>query len=180
GAVVRQLEWIETADAPSPVAVVADLPPAPSDAEPAARNGTTTTGGAGDELTSAEVLRRYALVEGTTNVWDCDRHAVMKKGAFELRVGKPLARAWSDDTEKRLIAADQVRDIEQAKRMAGKKGGALGMVPLERYVYIDGTKDVWDAQKKRRVPEGAVKMALGDAYSLWLNSPERRVVDVNN
>ena len=46
-----------------------------------------------------------------------------------------------------------------------------------RYVYIDGTKDVWDLAKKRRA-EGAVKMALGDASSLWLNSPERRVVDV--
>ena len=31
-----------------------------------------------------------------------------------------------------------------------------------------------------RLPEGSVKMALGDAYQLWLNSPERRVVDVDH
>src|SRR5690606_27087857 len=110
----------------------------------------------------------------------CDRASMMKRTAFELRVSKALAKEWFDNTSKRLIAAEQVREIEQARRMSAKKDGALSMPPLERYVYIDGTKDVWDRQKKRRVPEGAVKMALGDAYSLWLNSPERRVVDVDH
>lgn len=188
GAVVRQLEWAEAADLPLPdLAAEAaelgrDLPPAPSTEEEAqdSAGDSSGAGGAGEGLTVEQVLRRYALVEGTTNVWDCDRNQVMKKGAFELRVGKPLAKQWSDDTSKRLIAAEQVREIEQARRMAAKKDNALSMAPLERYVYIDGTKDVWDRQKKRRVPEGAVKMALGDAYSLWLNSPERRVVDVDH
>ncbi|MNF81432.1 hypothetical protein D3C84_637040 [compost metagenome] len=64
--------------------------------------------------------------------------------------------------------------------MAGKKGGAFGMPPTDRYVYIDGTKDVWDREKKRRIAEGAVKMALGDTYPLWLNSSERRTVDVEH
>lgn len=188
GAVVRQLEWAEDADLPLPdLAAEAaelgrDLPPAPSIEEEAQNSAgdSADTGGAGEGLTAEQVLRRYALVEGTTNVWDCDRNQVMKKGAFELRVGKALARQWSDDTSKRLISAEQVREIEQARRMASKKDNALSMGPLERYVYIDGTKDVWDRQKKRRVPEGAVKMALGDAYTLWLNSPERRVVDVDH
>jgi putative DNA primase/helicase len=64
--------------------------------------------------------------------------------------------------------------------MSGKKGGALGMPPTDRYVYIDGTKDVWDREKKRRIAEGAVKMALGDTYPLWLNSSDRRTVDVEH
>lgn len=137
-------------------------------------------GGAGEELTYEQVLRRFVLVEGTTQVWDIDQARVMKKTAFELRVGKPLAKQWMDDTHKKLIADDKVREIEQARKMAGKKGGALGLRPIERYVYIDGTKDVWDREKKRRIAEGAVKMALGDMYGMWLNSPERRVVDVEN
>jgi putative DNA primase/helicase len=165
-----------------PAVVAEDLPRAPS-VEGAPQNPTTaTTGGAGEALTLAQVVRRYALVEGTTQVWDIDKALLMKKPAFEALVGKPLTKEWLaliDDT-RRTVSADQVRDIQQAKRMAGKKGGALGMPPLERYVYIDGTKDVWDRQKKRRVPEGAVKMALGDAYALWLNSAERRVVDVEH
>jgi putative DNA primase/helicase len=162
--------------------ITGDLPRSPSD-DCAPENSTTgTTGGAGEGLTLAQVIRRYALVEGTTQVWDIDKALLMKKPAFEALVGKPLVKDWMAlvDGTRRGVSADHVRDIQQAKRLTGKKGGALGMPPVERYVYIDGTKDVWDKQKKRRVPEGAVKMALGDAYALWLNSAERRVVDVDH
>lgn len=166
-----------------------DLPPAPTEgsdqpdaAEPAAVSEAAPApdGGAGEALTIEQVLRRFALVEGTTHVWDFDKSRAMKKSAFEARVGKPIAKLWLDATDKKLIADDQVKDIEQSRKMAGKKGGALGMRPTERYVYIDGTKDVWDREKKRRIAEGAVKMALGDTYALWLNSSERRVVDVEH
>ncbi|WP_235810386.1 DUF5906 domain-containing protein, partial [Pseudomonas syringae pv. coryli] len=166
-----------------------DLPPAPTEGsdkpDAAAPDNTSEAapapdGGAGEELTIEQVLRRFALVEGTTHVWDFDKSRAMKKSAFEARVGKPIAKLWLDATDKKLIADDQVKDIEQARKMAGKKGGALGMRPTERYVYIDGTKDVWDREKKRRIAEGAVKMALGDTYALWLNSSERRVVDVEH
>lgn len=164
-----------------------DLPPSPSvDASGQGADGAAgeaapaANGGAGEELTYEQVLRRFVLVEGTTHVWDIDQSRVMKKTAFELRVGKPLAKQWMDDTQKKLIADDKVRELEQARKLAVKKGGALGLRPIERYIYIDGTKDVWDREKKRRVPEGAVKMALGDMYGMWLNSPERRVVDVEN
>jgi putative DNA primase/helicase len=176
-----QASWGVEAVAQQLTAVLlAELPRAPSVVEPALQAAPAANGGAGEALTSDQVLRRYSLVEGTTNVWDIDRAATMKKSAFELRVGKALAKEWLDNVGKRVVTAEWVRDLDQARRMAGKKGGALGMPPLERYVYIDGTKDVWDKQKKRRVPEGAVKMALGDAYALWLNNAERQVVDVNN
>lgn len=164
-----------------------DLPPTPSgeQCEPSptaevSEAAAAPEGGAGESLTLDQLLRRFALVEGTTQVWDCDQSRVMKKAAFEARVGKPLAKAWLEDTGKRLIADEHVRDIEQTRRMAGKKGGAFGMPPTDRYVYIDGTKDVWDREKKRRIAEGAVKMALGDTYPLWLNSSERRTVDVEH
>src|SRR5690606_25143108 len=169
-AVAAQLEAALAAGEPSPTPSVDEAPSA----------GSSTTGGQGAGLTGEQVLRRFALVEGTTHVWDQDKKTVMKKTAFEALVTKPLAKAWMDDAEKKLIGADAVREIEQARRMAGKKATALGMTPIDRYVYIDGTKDVWDREKKRRIPEGAVKMALGDAYALWLNSAERRTVDVDH
>lgn len=165
----------------APAFDLAVLPRAPSEGEGSSPPaGTTDNGGAGEGLTSEELLRRYALVDGTTHVWDCDRAMPLKKTAFIARVGKELGNAWYGDTGKRLIDAEQAREIEQARKLASRKGGALGMPALERYIYIDGTKDVWDKLKKRRVPEGAVKMALGDAYALWLNSAERRVVDVDH
>lgn len=148
-----------------------------------AGDDTAEDGGAGEGLTLAQALRRYALIEGTTHVWDIDKAKKMKKPAFVALIGQKLFKEWSDVTDrkrKKRISEDQVKEIEQARTMAGKAVGPMSMPPLVRYVYIDGTKDVWDLLKKRRVPEGAVKMALGDAYGLWLNSPERRVVDVSN
>ena len=160
---------------------LAKLPRTPSEGECVAEGGATLNGGAGEELTSDEVQRRYALVDGTTHVWDIDKSQQLKKTAFIARVGKELGNEWFANTTKKLIDAEQAREIENKRKLAGKKeGGALGMAAIDRYVYIDGTKDVWDKLKKRRIPEGAVKMSLGDAYGMWLNSPERRVVDVDH
>ena len=161
--------------------IAEDLPHAPSEDEAASPASSSADGGAGDE--GAEIksaLRRFALIEGTTSVWDLDKAKPMKRSGFEALVGKPVAKAWMERTDKKLIAPEKAQELDQVRRMAAKKGGALKLDPLERYVYIDGTKDVWDCEKKRRIPEGAVKMAIGEDYKWWLNSPDRRVVDVNN
>ncbi|WP_312392048.1 bifunctional DNA primase/polymerase [Pseudomonas sp.] len=160
---------------------VDELPRTPSDEAAASSASSSASGGEGaDGLVLKAALRRFALVEGSTNVWDLDKAQSMKRAGFEALVGKPLAKQWIDRTDKKLVSLDQVKELEQVKRLAAKKGGALKLDPIERYVYIDGTKDVWDREKKRRIPEGAVKMALGDEYKWWLNSQDRRVVDVDH
>lgn len=170
-----------TAPRPPPLG---DLPPPPTDAAnepgPASEAAAAPAGGAGEAFTVEQIVRRFALVEGTTHVWDVDKSRVMKKSAFEALVGKPLAKQWLENPGRKLIGDEQVKEIERNRKMAGKKGSAFEMPPTERYVYIDGTKDVWDREKKRRIAEGALKMALGDMYAMWLNSPERRVVDVEH
>ncbi|MEE1922888.1 bifunctional DNA primase/polymerase [Pseudomonas sp. 148P] len=151
--------------------------PSPADREVS----SSVEGGAGESgLVLKSALRRFALVEGTTNVWDMDKGQSMKRSGFEALIGKPAAKAWMDRTDKKLVSSEQVKELEQARRMSSKKGGAMNLAPLDRYVYIDGTKEAWDREKKRRLPEGSIKMALGDAYQLWLNSPTRRVVDVDH
>ena len=144
-------------------------------------------GGEGDEETriaarNQRILGRFALVEGKTDVWDSHKVTVMRKSAFEAMVGKDLAKTWMDNIRKKLIDKDQAQMLTDRRKMQGKamRDGWGGMSPIERYVYIDGTKDIWDRSKRRRVPEGAVKMMLGDAYPMWLNSPERVVVDMDH
>ncbi|WP_110968311.1 bifunctional DNA primase/polymerase [Pseudomonas huaxiensis] len=152
-------------------------PPSPAGGEVSA----SAEGGAGEGGSALKsTLRRFALVEGSTNVWDMDKGQSMKRSGFEALIGKAAAKEWMERTDKKLVSAQQVKEIEQALRMSNKKGGALKLAPLERYVYIDGTKEAWDREKKRRLPEGSIKMALGDAYQLWLNSSSRRVVDVDH
>jgi putative DNA primase/helicase len=163
--------------------VSADLPPAPTGDEPSAEPGSSSTGGAGGGFHIQGLLRRYALIEGTTQAWDIDQSRRIKKAALIAHVGKDLFKEWdsiTDPKRKKRVGEDWVKDIERTQALAGKALGDITMPMMTRYVYIDGTKDVWDYAKKRRVAEGAVKMALGDAYSLWLNSPDRRVVDMNH
>lgn len=160
-----------------------DLPRAPS-ADAAAAAGAAPTEGGGERpgWTPERVLQRFALVEGKTNVFDLFKRTIMKKSAFEALVTKPLAKGWFDLEGKKVVAEDQAKRWEVEKALAGKakKEGPSSLAPTERYVYIDGTKECWDVQKRRRIHEGALKMALGDAYGLWLNSPERRTVDVDH
>lgn len=150
------------------------------ESEPSAACSSASGGEGVDGLVLKGAMRRFALVEGSTSVWDLDKGQSMKRVGFEALVGKPLAKQWMDRTDKKLVSIDQVKELEQVKRLAAKKGGALKLDPIERYVYIDGTKDVWDREKKRRVAEGAVKMAMGEEYKWWLNSQDRRVVDVDH
>lgn len=152
----------------------------PEESEPSAACSSASGGEGVDGLELKGAMRRFALVEGSTSVWDLDKGQSMKRPGFEALVGKPLAKQWMDRTDKKLVSIDQVKELEQVKRLAAKKGGALKLDPIERYVYIDGTKDVWDREKKRRIAEGAVKMAMGEEYKWWLNSQDRRVVDVDH
>ncbi|WP_437881041.1 DUF5906 domain-containing protein [Pseudomonas sp. LRF_L74] len=159
-----------------------DLPPAPSgDATEAAAPASE---GAGERVVDpgTRVFQRFALVEGKTSVYDQYKRCIIKKTAFEALVTKAVAKAWYEREDKKCIAEDQAKLLEEKARLAGKvkKGDQGGMLPTDRYVYIDGTKECWDVQKRRRIHDGALKMALGDAYGLWVNSPDRRVVDVEH
>lgn len=189
----RKLDWNDLHVAHGIDAVRAQLtraltlPRAPSEVQPP--EPAAATEGAGESADAkarreaaiaAKVFQRFALVEGKTTVFDMHKQAILKKTAFEALVTKPVASAWFERLDKKLIAEDQAQRLVDQLKLAGKttREGGSALSPTERYVYIDGTKDAWDVAKRRRVPEGAVKMALGDAYNLWLNSPQRRTVDM--
>lgn len=195
---VRKLDWNDLHVAHGLDAVRAQLaqaltlPRTPSEVQPAdTPEPAAATEGAGEDeeakarreaAIAAKVFQRFALVEGKTAVFDMHKQTVLKKSAFEALVTKPVATAWFGRMDKKLIAEDQAQRLVDQAKLAGKatREGGTEMSPTERYVYIDGTKDAWDVAKRRRVPEGAVKMALGDAYGLWLNSPQRRTVDMDH
>ncbi len=160
-----------------------DLPAAPSDAEPAAADSAPNEGAGEKRPTwdATRVLARFALVEGETKVFDLFKRVVIKKTAFEAMVTKALAKEWFDNLDKKGIAADQAQRLATQAKLAGKvTADGEKMPPTERYVHLDGTKDIWDVARRRRIPDGALKLALGDAFSLWVNSPERRSVDMDH
>ncbi|MEZ0509511.1 bifunctional DNA primase/polymerase [Pseudomonas sp. Env-44] len=166
-----------------------DLPPAPSlntgvqDVADESGEAAPAIEGVGESAWSPDkVFQRFALIEGKTSVFDMFRRVAIKKSAFELFVTKVLAKEWFDREDKKCIADEQAKRLEDQARLAGKskKEGPVGMLAIDRYVYLDGSQDIWDKQLRNRLPAAAVKLALGDAFSLWVNSPERRVIPSAN
>lgn len=156
-----------------------DLPPAPSGIEPLA--AAELSEGCGEGWHLEKVRARFALVEGETKVFDLHRRAIVRKAGFEALVGKALAKQWFELPEKKAIDPDNAKRVENdaklGKRLkAGESGGDVNW----RYVYLDGSQDIYDRQLRQRLPAGAVKLALGDAFTLWQNSKDRRVIPAEN
>ncbi len=149
----------------------------PFEKSPPPEQGSGEKPKAKEEITLETVKRRYALVEGDTKVFDTYAKTILKKNAFELLVTKVLAKEWFDLKDKRCIEASTAKRLVDGDKL---RKDAEGLHPIERYIYLDGTQDVWDKKLRMRIPAAAVRLALGDNYKYWLNSPNRRVLPAAN
>lgn len=162
----------------------ADLPPTPSEVEPEF-GAAPPAEGYGEGWTLDKVKTRFALVEGETKVFDLYRKSIVKKTGFEALVSKALSTQWFALPDKKGIDPDQAKRLEvEAKlgrRLKNSKGSdEQGDNIFWRYVYLDGSQDIYDRQLRQRLPASAVKLALGDKFTLWQNSEQRRVIPSEN
>ncbi len=79
--------------------LVTDAPADPPDGAPAAEPAPVVA------LTHEQLLARYELIHGTTDVWDVDSGLRMKFQALKALIGPVAAKAWQDDTAKRVRIA---------------------------------------------------------------------------
>ncbi|HCF1981687.1 TPA: DNA primase, partial [Pseudomonas aeruginosa] len=117
---LEQFDQMLSGDEPPP-SPAKQLPRSPSVEDVDADGDAEGDRGAGEGLTLAKALRRYALVEGTTHVWDIDKAMKMKKTAFVALVGQKVFKEWSevtDEKKKKRISEEQVKEIERARSMA--------------------------------------------------------------
>jgi phage/plasmid primase-like uncharacterized protein len=148
--------------------------PVPSDGEaaPVTRSG----------FTLEWALSHCALVQGTTDVWDSLNKLRMKRAGFQDTVGKDVAKAWLEHTDRRSISP---RNLPQLRRGVAVDEGAAGadniVMMLNRYTLLYGTKTVWDADKRTVIAYDAMSLARGsDLATRWLEHPMRREVDLDN
>ncbi|SDS02775.1 putative DNA primase/helicase [Halopseudomonas litoralis] len=168
-------------DAPEPDA---SLPSAPSTEDPAADAASPTEGAGESGWTLDKVKARFALVEGETKVFDLHRKAIIKKTAFLAMTGKVIGNAWFDLPSKKGIDGEHAKRLETDAKLGARlrrsANGTEGADPFWRYVLLDGTQDIYDRYLRQRLPAGAVKLALGDGFSLWQNSDQRRSIPSAN
>ncbi len=98
--------------------IIASLPPPSADvARPA--------------LTLEDALKRFALISGTTKIWDSYDKQRMASRGFALKVAKQVASVWNDSGTKRRVHEADVR-IQPAEAQANNQGGVAEA--LERFV----------------------------------------------
>jgi putative DNA primase/helicase len=160
-----------------------DIPPAPSLSE----SGAVVD--VGDESTPAppqsgeqsfgwtleKILQRFALVVGSTKVFDLQaQNKPMPKTAFMSYVGKTLGQQWFDDVESRRV-------IESAQVDVLLQMSAPALEFVQRFVYLYPSQTVWDREMREVVGIKDLKVKLGDDYTRWENHadrPEIRAVDL--
>ena len=131
----------------------------------------------GDELTLEDALKRYALVFPSGDVWDTHSKTKVKVAAFRRVVGKKVATDWLDSGSKR-----QVNDSDlKAAAEAAKKAGVRGIEDaLERFTYLEPSRNVWDGKLREIVPIENLKCVMPEAFEFWNKSIERKVVLQSN
>lgn len=152
---------------------------------PVESSATTEIKGSGEVAVNTPVFtldivkRRFVFMLGDTKVFDEYSRLILKKSAFENLVTKKLAQAWYDSPDKRVQHSEVITRFVEDVRLRNKADKGE-LPPIKRYILIDGTKDVWDHQLRKRVSVGAVNERLADGFKIWRNSPERKVIKPEN
>ena len=121
-----------------------------------------------------ECLARFNQVAGKTDIWDCDKSEIIKKSGFLAMVGKPLFNKWFDHPDRKVIEKSEIKEIED------NNNAKLADDLVTRYVYLEGTEEVWDLFDGDRKPLKVVKHAHPNLYDLWYKSQQRRMIKSKN
>jgi len=169
-----QAEGAPVADAPP----LGDIPPEYSDSLPSESPAPSVTAEA-RELTIDDVKKRYALISGTTKVWDEHLHKEMKSTAFKAEVGSQVYKQFMDASDKRKVLELDVKRFIAARQAAAKGAGGVGEM-LQRFTFLEGTEEVWDARRWGRMPLKAVRHIYPDVFDIWYRHPDRKMVPCEN
>ena len=129
--------------------------------------------------TLESLIQHFALIYGSTDVWDGLTKQRIKKPAFVMLVGKDLAREWLEHASRRSIDPDSLPLLKRGRAVAGGGGDRLDEV-LERITLLYGTVTVWDKEKRMVMTLDAMRAAFGtDVVKRWQEHTLRDMKDAD-
>lgn len=131
----------------------------------------------GDEITLDSALMRYALVFPSGDVWDLHARTRIKVAAFRRVVGKKVASEWLDASGKRQVDEADIKAAADAAKKAGVRGIEDA---LERFTYLEPSRNVWDGKLREIVPIENLKCVMPEAFDFWNKSLDRKVILQSN
>ncbi|OOS05972.1 putative DNA primase/helicase [Moraxella cuniculi DSM 21768] len=94
--------------------------------------------------------------------------------SFSRNFGKELAKIWLEHPKKRQI---NQTDIDKQRHENAKR--AFGYI-FENYVYIAGTKDVYNIEDNIRQSVESLRLEYPNDFDMWNKSPDRLKVKAEN
>ncbi|WP_444931529.1 DUF5906 domain-containing protein [Microbulbifer sp. SSSA002] len=156
-----------------------DIPPEYSEPSEPADSPVPSITAEAREITLEDAKKRFALISGTTKVWDEHQHKEMKAAAFKAEVGTDIYKQFMDAGDKRKVLELDVRRFISARQAANKGAGGVGDL-LRRFTLLEGTEEAWDSLHWERMPLKVIKHISPDAYDIWYRHPDRKMVPHRN
>lgn len=142
-------------------------------------------GGVGDgesvyNLHFSELQQFFALIEGKKSAVDLRNGTTYSYPALKMRFCKDAVESWANWLDKPVRTQYEVKRLKESFEIQFKKEDKQTIEMMERYIYLDGSTSVWDTQLWRMIEQGAAKLAMGDDFKFWVNSPDRKVIPIDN
>ncbi|MCP1290918.1 DUF5906 domain-containing protein [Chromobacterium sp. S0633] len=177
---LHDAEGIEVARAQIRAAINAQLSPPPLEEVPNGDSAATVVdnpeGGEGPPQADieAELYKHFALVEGKTRAIDKRSGVEYSKAALKDRYGKDAVEAWLARDNKLLMTQAEVSAMKRMREQKERRTDIELIENLKRYIYLDGSSNIWDEQLRRVIDQASAKLAMGSYFKVWLDDPNRR------
>lgn len=129
---------------------------------------------------SETLLRNFALIEGKNKAFDKQKSIEYSRSAMVSRFGREAVDEWFENTRKSVWTQAEVNKAKKAREVWEAENSKEVQDMMSRYVYLDGSAMIWDNQLWKMIDQGAAKLAMGDSFKVWVNSPSRRIVPFEN
>lgn len=126
------------------------------------------------------LLAHFALVYGTTDVWDGRRKQKLKRTAFQAAVGKAAAAAWEADPKRRIVTPETLPTLLRGRAVGTGGGGKLTEM-LDQLTLLRGTETVWDGIGQQVMTLGAVRADYtAELTGKWQEHALRKTIEAKN
>ncbi|MES2787639.1 MAG: DUF5906 domain-containing protein [Pseudomonadota bacterium] len=126
------------------------------------------------------LLAHFALVYGTTDVWDSLRKQKLKRSAFQAVVGKAAANTWEVDPKRRIVSPETLPTLIRGRAVPTGGGGKLTEM-LDQLTLLRGTETVWDGIGQQVMSLGAVRADYtSELTGKWQEHALRKTIEARN
>lgn len=156
--------------------------PADEVAAPEAATVPENTEQGGGESAGADeyLLRNVVFIVGKTKVWDSLQQIEIGMQALRNEHGAGAVKSWLERSDKRKMTQADVAALKHAAGVRSFGQNSRFNEMMQRYVYLDGSDSIFDMDLYQIISQSAMKLAVGEYFKDWLDSPMRRVIRFND